>query len=601
MELRTYSDELTYAVRRGALAAGLVLAAGACGGSDGPSGGSPDAGRPDAVASADAQAHDAATADGGRPDASSLPDAGGGDPLEGTIGATGGVIRAGDDSVVFTVPAGALAEDVTIRIEVVGGPASAVGTVVDLSPDGLQFAVPAKLELSYDEARLPAGFTEDDVVAAYLEEGAWVATAPTTVDAGGNRAVADVSHFSVVGLTVLVGQPIRLDFASQLGDRLENIVLDSDKPDYIVAATNAPIPLFQGIIAREVLTIEPGVRIWFEEDTGFRIPPTTRLVAKGTEAAPIIFEGSKEGGASPSAGHWRGLLFNSQRVNDIQTRNLLEHVIVRHAGRAYTEQNARSTIATSVGVGSHDPSAGNIVDLHVRNSLIEEGLGSGIDIITDMSFEPGMFLVEGTTIRAIESFPMTLWPYAAEGVAEDNVYESVGDERLWIRSGEVVNYEVSNKGIPLLYGMTQQEVDDYPGFTPPKNLQVWREMLVEAGAILEFKSNADIVLINDGDTSSLAVNGTQGLRAIFRPDKDADRWGGISIRSGDRGTVLRYVDILSARNGIDIGFGNDNAFARLDNVFFQNCTCGVFRFNETSVVEKVDVVYDNTPTEDCGF
>jgi hypothetical protein len=71
-----------------------------------------------------------------------------------TIGAEGGEIRVGPHRLV--VPAGALASPTLITAE---APASSE-VVVNFSPDGLQFAAPATLTLSYAHCNRPLSLNE---------------------------------------------------------------------------------------------------------------------------------------------------------------------------------------------------------------------------------------------------------------------------------------------------------------------------------------------------------------------------------------------------------------------------------------------------------
>ncbi|MBN9682020.1 MULTISPECIES: hypothetical protein [unclassified Corallococcus] len=50
------------------------------------------------------------------------------------------------------------------------------------------------------------------------------------------------------------------------------------------------------------LTVEPGVRLQFEAESGLRITETGSLVARGTAEAPIVFTGRTE-----TPGYWKGI------------------------------------------------------------------------------------------------------------------------------------------------------------------------------------------------------------------------------------------------------------------------------------------------------
>ncbi len=546
-----------------------------------------------------AESRDAGATDGRVRDAGEATDGGVDESVRATVGPEGGTLAG--RGVRFEVPAGALSEPVEIVMTFQSGPASAVGPVVDFAPDGLQFAIPAQLEMPFDPARVPAGADVSDIVAAYLEDGRWTATLPTTLDTAQQLATASVEHFSVVGLTVRAGEAVRLDNDSMVGDRLENIVLDAEAPDYIVAVGDHPSPAFRGLIVSGDLRIDPGVRIWFEEDAAMRV--VGRVIAEGTPNAPIVFEGADDRGA-PSAGHWRGLFLNPRR-DDSDEDNVFRHVIVRHAGRAWTEQNPRSVVQASIALGSHDFGVADVVSLHVVDSVIEDGLGNGIDVILDTAvFDAGAFVVERSTIRRVGGYPLALWPHGTMGLGTDNAFTDNGDNRVWLRGGEafVEGYTVPDAGVPYRVGMTRDEQDAYPGFTPERSLIVLLDMTVQPGAVFEMTPGAGVVVV--GGTlgrGSLTVDGSAAMPVVFRAPSSQDAWAGISVRSSSELNVLRYVEIDGAPTAIDVGFGNPNAFVRLEDSTIRNASCGVRRYDANATAELVRVQYVNTSTETCGI
>jgi hypothetical protein len=70
------------------------------------------------------------------------------DSASAVIGEAGGVIRVGPHSL--TVPAGALSAPVTITATIPSGPTNRVR----FQPEGLKFAVPAKVSISYANCSL---------------------------------------------------------------------------------------------------------------------------------------------------------------------------------------------------------------------------------------------------------------------------------------------------------------------------------------------------------------------------------------------------------------------------------------------------------------
>lgn len=85
--------------------------------------------------------------------------------------------------------------------------------------------------------------------------------------------------------------------------------------DYIVSGENLKI--------NAELTIEAGVEIIFKNGSSFIVTDSGKIVAKGTEKNPVVFEG--ENGHS-----WRGLLFYSSKGNDFS------YTCIKDAGLAGT-------------------------------------------------------------------------------------------------------------------------------------------------------------------------------------------------------------------------------------------------------------------------
>ncbi len=77
------------------------------------------------------------------------------------------------------------------------------------------------------------------------------------------------------------------------------------------------------------LTIEPGVTIAFESDSGLQVGDNGSITAIGTMNNPIIFTGTDK-----IAGAWSGILIESADV-----KNRLEHAVIEYAGGAPFNSN----------------------------------------------------------------------------------------------------------------------------------------------------------------------------------------------------------------------------------------------------------------------
>jgi len=119
-----------------------------------------------------------------------------------TIGRAGGTLAVGRHKL--SIPAGALAQNVTITATQVAGAAPQV----EFQPHGLQFARPARLTLDYSHCRVPGWpplaivYYTTDAAGLHIEEyldAAWTGTGDEDEDEddeGGARLAAALEHFS---------------------------------------------------------------------------------------------------------------------------------------------------------------------------------------------------------------------------------------------------------------------------------------------------------------------------------------------------------------------------------------------------------------------
>lgn len=113
------------------------------------------------------------------------------------IGAGGGSIASADNSVVITIPAGALAANTTIGIQAItntnpGGK----GNAFRLTPHGQQFAKPVKVDFSYSSFRDSMVFPSTAVISYQGNDGIWQIPSGSTVDTVAKKVTYETTHFS---------------------------------------------------------------------------------------------------------------------------------------------------------------------------------------------------------------------------------------------------------------------------------------------------------------------------------------------------------------------------------------------------------------------
>lgn len=135
------------------------------------------------------------------------------------IGTAGGEVRARDTLV--TLPEGAVEETLTITIKrapVEELPEGAIGSAVDLGPDGAQFKVPVTVQLKFDPAQLPEPDRTDLVWVGTVVDGEWEPLADLQLDLENNTVRGTTLHFSRFSAVFGCGRdrlcPVQLGFAS---------------------------------------------------------------------------------------------------------------------------------------------------------------------------------------------------------------------------------------------------------------------------------------------------------------------------------------------------------------------------------------------------
>ncbi len=121
----------------------------------------------------------------------------------------GGTLSGGD--VVLTFPPGAVSTAMAITIRPNATPPSTAevvpGTAWDLGPDGSAFGQRVTVAIVYDEAKVPTGVDERDLVVHRWDGTVWQPLPDATVDAAANRATGTTSEFSTFGLLPIETEP----------------------------------------------------------------------------------------------------------------------------------------------------------------------------------------------------------------------------------------------------------------------------------------------------------------------------------------------------------------------------------------------------------
>jgi hypothetical protein len=122
------------------------------------------------------------------------------------IGAAGGTVTSADGVVSVTIPAGALASDVTITVAPTTSPgAPTISEVYEIGPTGTQFATPATILFRYGSLNL--GGTSASSLQLATFAGSWVSLNAAVTDIDAETISAPTMHLSPYAL-VAAGGPI---------------------------------------------------------------------------------------------------------------------------------------------------------------------------------------------------------------------------------------------------------------------------------------------------------------------------------------------------------------------------------------------------------
>ncbi len=210
--------------------------------------------------------------------------------------------------------------------------------------------------------------------------------------------------------------------------------------------------------------------------------------------------------------------------------------------------------------------------------------------------------LENITVRNVPGLAVAVWAATTSNLVGTMVFENVGQPKIWVRSGEVFTERIPNLGVPILIGMTNDDIDRYFGFRPVRRIQVWVELSVEAGARVEFRPNGGIILLKDGaesDSSSLIVEGTEEAPVVFATEEPGTKWGGIDIRSTNRATLVRWAELEDCGSAVQVGFQVPNGFVRMENTTVRRCNCAVNQEGDRAQVELVDLTLEETDDAFC--
>ena len=241
------------------------------------------------------------------------------------------------------------------------------------------------------------------------------------------------------------------------------------------------------------LTIEPGVQVRFNVNTGLTIGSGTAgiLKAQGTTTAPITFTSNS---ATPAPGQWNGIAFTLTTAASI-----LDRCVIEYGGAGINDTNVR--------VNSSTPT--------IQNCTIRSSDGHGI-FVTGANVRP---ILLGNAVTANGRYPLRLQIDAFPTSFSGNTFTANGLQLIELFGGSVTaNTTMPHPGIPYAVTSSVSVFNNATLTTAP-------------GAQLRFNANTGLTL-GAGTAGILNARGTSAQPITLTSNSATPapgQWNGITF------------------------------------------------------------------------
>lgn len=282
----------------------------------------------------------------------------------------------------------------------------------------------------------------------------------------------------------------------------ERITVDTVVPRGCHLVLQTPI-LSSGV----KLTLQPGARLIFSQDTELAISAAQVLYAAGTQADPILLTG-----AVKARGHWKGLSFEG--TSQVST---LDWVTVEYAGNTSADADAAAVKLTADSRG---------VRLAMSNSTLRESQGWGL-------WAAGSAVLPGFTNNTLTKNtlgPASLDSQTVGSIDDTSRYAGNDVERLHVRAFRMT-------------AAATWDALDVPYYLPTTLQLMSAPLTVMPGATFIFKEGAGIDV--SGDAAALHAEGTAEKPIVFTAETHSrGAWSGL-VFSGSNNALnsLKYATV----------------------------------------------------------
>lgn len=255
------------------------------------------------------------------------------------------------------------------------------------------------------------------------------------------------------------------------------------------------------------VTLQPGTKLVFSQDTELSLGGAQVLQAVGTQAEPILFTGSVK-----ARGHWRGLSFDG--TSQVST---LDWATVEYAGNTSSDPDAAAVKLTADSRG---------VRLAMSNSTLRESQGWGL-------WAAGSAVLSGfvnNTLTANTLGPASLDSQTVGAIDDTSRYSGNDVDQLRVRA-----YRMA--------AAATWDALDVPYYLASSLSLTTAPLTVMPGATLVFKQGMGIDV--SGDAAALKAEGTAEKPILFTGEvQSRGAWAGLVFDGSNNAlNSLKYATV----------------------------------------------------------
>jgi hypothetical protein len=261
--------------------------------------------------------------------------------------------------------------------------------------------------------------------------------------------------------------------------------------------------------------ITAGTQINMADDKLIRVINQSKIILLGEQATPVKIEG-----ITKAKGSWRGIYMD----NSGQEANQITFAEIRHAGSA-----------TMAGKEPASVQLGRKGKLAISHSLLDLGLGNGLEAISDES----ELNFEGNTISNHHGHPIVVATDLVEKLDFNTAFDNNGKPEVKVEG----NKPIAKATETVWKGFFNQIPYLIDGLG--KDLRIYSGLRLEAGVTIKFMPNS-LMLVQDaqGYHGYLKIAGSAGLPVVIKgKEETAGSWYGVTI-SSERENTIDHAIIL---------------------------------------------------------